>query len=298
MTRNGAIKDSVSYKIYQAFAYCLATVWCLICILPLIHIFSISVSDKAMADAGLIGLLPKGFSLENYGKALTDSQILHSLLISLKRTVLAVVIEIVVVILAAYPLSKTKEELPGRGFISLIFIICMVFHGGLVPTYIQVARTLKLNNTIWALTLPGAVNIGNTVLLMNFFRSIPKDIEEAAKIDGAGYVKTLLQIVLPLSVNAILTLVLFISVGQWNAWFDGLIYTTDASRYPLSTYLYNVRNRLETVSTQEDARLVLKYSQQGMIMTYTVICLTPIAVIYPVLQKYVKQGLVIGSVKG
>mgnify|MGYP004486773341 FL=1 len=298
MSKNGAIKESVSYRIYKAFAYTLVIVWCLICILPLVHIFSISVSDKAAADAGIVGLIPKSFSLENYGKALTDSQIIRSLLISLERTVLAVMIEITMTILAAYPLSKTNEEFPGRSVISLFFLICMIFGGGLVPTYIQVAKELKLNNTIWALVLPGAVSIGHIVLLMNFFRSIPKDIEEAAKIDGAGHGKILLKIILPLSVNAVLTLVLFISVGQWNAWFDGLIYTTDAARYPLSTYLYNVRNRLETVSTQEDARLVQKYSQQGMIMTYTMICLTPIAVIYPVLQRYVKQGLIIGSVKG
>ena len=298
MHRKSTIKESVSYTVYKVFAYAFVILWCMVCVLPLIHIFSISASDKAMADAGMVGLIPKGFTLSNYGKAFTDSQIIRSLLISLERTVIAVTIEIVMTILAAYPLSKSNDEFPMRSIISLFFIICMIFSGGLVPTYIQVARDLKLNNTIWALVLPGSVNIGHTVLLMNFFRSIPKDIEEAAKIDGAGHGKILLQIILPLSVNAILTLVLFISVGQWNAWFDGLIYTTDASRYPMSTYLYNVRNRLETVSTQEDARLVLKYSQQGMIMTYTIICLTPIAVIYPLLQKYVKQGLIIGSVKG
>jgi putative aldouronate transport system permease protein len=292
------IKDSPAYRIFTLFAYAVILIWVAACIFPFVHMIAISMSSRDYADAMLVGLWPRGFTLSNYGQAFTDAQILSSLSMSLKRTVLGVLVELVVTILAAYPLSKDKREFPGRGFFAMIFIFCMIFHGGLVPTFILVSSQLNLANSVFALILPNAVNIGNLILLMNFFRQIPKEIEEAAQIDGENYFGLLGRIILPLSINAILTLVLFISIGHWNSWFDGMIYMKEVSKYPLSTYLYIVRDRLNRVQTQEEARIVLSFSQQGMIMTYAVICTLPVMVLYPMLQKYVKKGLIIGSVKG
>lgn len=292
------VKDSLSYKIFTVFAYILIIVWALSCILPFVHMVAISFSASAYADSFMVGLWPRGFNLKSYTQAFTDAQILASLSTSVKRSVLGVVVQLIITSLAAYPLSKDNKEFPGRGLFALLFIICMIFSGGLVPTFILVSRTLNLTNSLWALILPDAVNISNLIILMNFFRQLPKEIEEAAQIDGCNYFGMLMKIALPLSVNAILTLVLFISIGHWNSWFDGMIYMQETAKYPLSTYLYIVRDRLNNINTQEEARIVMESSQQGLIMTYAVICSIPVMVLYPVLQKYVKKGLTIGSVKG
>lgn len=293
-----AIKDSLSYRIFTVFAYLLILIWVLSCILPFVHMVAISFSAGKYADAFQVGLWPKDFNLKSYAQAFSDSQIVSSLIISIERSVLGVIVQLIVTTLAAYPLSKSSKEFPGRNFFATLFIICMIFSGGLVPTFILVSRTLKLSNSLWALILPDAVNISNLIILMNFFRQQPKEIEEAAQIDGCSWFGILIKIALPLAVNAILTLVLFISIGHWNSWFDGMIYMKEASRYPLSTYLYIVRDRLNNISTQEEARIVMESSQQGLIMTYAVICTLPVMVLYPILQKYVKKGLTLGSVKG
>lgn len=292
------VKDSLSYKIFTVFAYILILIWAFSCILPFIHMVAISFSSSAYADSFQVGLWPREFNVKSYAQAFTDSQILASLGTSVKRSVLGVVVQLIVTTLAAYPLSKDSKEFPGRGLFALLFIICMIFSGGLVPTFILVSRTLNLTNSLWALILPDAVNISNLIILMNFFRQLPKEIEEAAQIDGCNYFGMLMKIALPLSVNAILTLVLFISIGHWNSWFDGMIYMQETAKYPLSTYLYIVRDRLNNINTQEEARIVMESSQQGLIMTYAVICSIPVMVLYPILQKYVKKGLTIGSVKG
>lgn len=292
------IKDSVSYRCFTVVAYIIIFCWAFLCVAPFIHMIAVSMSANKYADAYQVGLWPRGFTLEYYGEAFQNEQILSSLWISVQRSVLGVILELIVTMLAAYPMSKEKSEFPGRSILSGLFIFCMIFSGGLIPNYHLIVKTLNLANTIWALTLPAALNIGNLILMMNFIRQLPREIEEAALIDGCGYFRTLLEIIIPLCVNSILTLVLFISIGHWNSWFEGLIYSKDVSRYPLSTFLYIIRDRIENVQNQEDARKVLMYSKQGMIMTYVVICTLPIFILYPLLQKYVKKGLVVGSVKG
>lgn len=295
---NRIIKDSVSYKIFIVAAYALILAWSFLCIAPFLNMIAISMSASKYADAFQVGLWPRGFTLAYYGEALTNNQILSSLWTSVKRAILGVVLELFVTMLAAYPMSKDKREFPGRGILSALFIFCMIFSGGLIPNYYLIVNTLNLANTLWALVLPTMLNIGNLILMMNFIRQLPREIEEAALIDGCGYFRTLWKIILPLSVNSILTLTLFISIGHWNSWFDGMIYMKEVSNYPLSTFLYTIRDKLDKVENQEQARLVLQYSKQGLIMTYVVICTLPIILLYPILQKYVKKGLVIGSVKG
>lgn len=298
MRARNKIKTSVSYRIFTVAAYILILFWVFICIAPFVHMVAVSFSDSKWADSYQVGLWPRDFTLEYYQKAFTNPQIISSLMISVKRTVLGVLIELFVTVIASYPLSKDKREFPGRDIVSALFIFCMIFGGGLVPTFIIVSKELNLADTVWALVLPGAVNIGNIILMMNFMRQLPKEIEESALLDGCGYFRTLLQIILPLSVNSILTIVMFVTIGHWNAWLDGMIYMQSVERYPMSTFLYSIRKRLENIKTLEDMELVTKYSQQGLIMTYVVICTMPVLVLYPILQKYVKKGLTVGSVKG
>ena len=176
----------------------------------------------------------------------------------------------------------------------------MFFSGGLVPTYIIITR-LHLNNTIFALILPTAMNAWNMVLLINFFRQVPKELEEAAKIEGAGHYRVLVQIVLPVSLPAIATVVLFTAVQHWNAWFDGTIYMQPA-KLPLQSYIYNMINEANTLrqnltSSPEDQALLATLPTKTLESAQIFIAMLPIMLVYPFAQKFFIKGLVLGSVK-
>lgn len=292
------IKESVGYRVFTVCNTAFILLYMFLCIAPFLHMLAVSLSSVGPANANAVTLWPKEFTLSAYREALGDAQILSSLKMSFLRVVAGVSIQMVFTILAAYPLSREAKDFKGRMFYVVFIVITMLFNGGLIPNYVLVVNCLHLANTVWALVLPSAVPVFNLIILLNFFRQIPKEVEEAAVVDGAGHWTMLFRIHLPLSVNALLTLVLFACVGHWNGWFDGLIYMRDPIYYPLSTYLRTVSDRLQNVATMEDARLLMRISQRTMLMAYTVICTLPIVCVYPFLQRYVKSGLVLGSVKG
>jgi putative aldouronate transport system permease protein len=173
----------------------------------------------------------------------------------------------------------------------------MLFSGGLIPTFLMVKET-GLLHSIWSLILPGAVPVFNIVLMLNFFRSLPKELEEASFIDGAGHLKTLWKVYLPLAVPGIATISLFSMVGHWNAWFDGLIYMRNPEDYPLSTYMQSIMkfNFLSTGSL-ELAKLYADIDNRSIKAAQTFVSVIPILMVYPFLQKYFISGLVLGSVK-
>ncbi|NHN33725.1 carbohydrate ABC transporter permease [Paenibacillus sp. S3N08] len=268
-----------------------------LCVIPFIHMVAISFSDKGPAGANLVGLWPIGFNLEAYKHALSDDRIIKALGMSFLRVAVGVTINMVLTLITAYPLSKEPNKFPGRTWYVWLCVVTMLFHGGLIPTYILV-NDLGLVNSVWALVLPGALPVFNVIILLNFFRQIPKEIEESAFMDGASYFTSLVKIYIPLSVPALATLVLLSSIGHWNAWFDGLIYMTDASLYPIQTYMQVLQTQLQSVESLADAQRMIRVSQKSLMMAYNVITLIPILCLYPFLQKYVKDGLVMGSVKG
>lgn len=285
---------SQSFNVFNiAVLVCLGA----LCVIPFIHMIAISFSEKGPASANIVGLWPVGFNLEAYKNALSDDRIVTSLGVSFLRVVIGVAINMALCILTAYPLSKEPDRFPGRSWYIWICVITMLFNGGLIPTYILV-NDLGLINSIWALVLPGALPVFNVIILLNFFRQIPKEIEESAFMDGATYFKTLLKIFIPLSVPALATLILLSSIGHWNSWFDGLIYMTDASNYPIQTYMQVLQTQLQSLDSLADAQRAMRVSQKSLMMAYNVITLIPILCLYPFLQKYVKDGLVMGSVKG
>jgi putative aldouronate transport system permease protein len=202
-----------------------------------------------------------------------------------------------ITIITAYPLSKEKKDFPGRSIYTWFFIVTMLFSGGLIPSYLLI-RNLGLMGNIWALILPSTVPIFNILVLLNFFRQLPKEIEEAAIIDGASHFNVLARIFLPLSAPSLATLILFCSIGHWNAWFDGMIYMRDPETYPLTTYLQILITKMQTINTLADAQKMERISRRSMIMAYITISMLPIMFVYPFLQRYIKKGLVLGSVKG
>ncbi len=177
----------------------------------------------------------------------------------------------------------------------VIIVISMLFSGGLVPTYIVVANGLGLKDTIWALVLPGAVHIYSAIIMMNFFRQLPRDIEEAAYIDGADHFQTMIKIILPCSLPIIATVVLFVFINHWNSWFDGLIYNTQPENYPLQTYLQQFMAEPPKINIDS---MFVQISNNSLASANIFIIMLPILVIYPALQKYFIKGMVLGSVKG
>ncbi len=270
----------------------------LTCFLPFWHIFCKSLSSGAAVSANLVGLWPSQITLSSYQEALSDSKILQALWVSVKRVFFGTLFTMVLTILAAYPLSHSDRELPSRRYYTWFFIFTMLFSGGLIPSYILINNILKMTDTIWALTVPGALPIFNVIVLMNFFRQLPGEIREAAMVDGAGVGMTLMRIYLPLSVPCLATLGTFCIIGHWNAWFDALMFMRDPKNYPLQTYLQVVGSKLTVVRSLRDAQRMASMTQRSVTSAYTIICTIPILCVFPFLQRYIRSGLVLGSVKG
>lgn len=292
------IKTSLGRKLFLVFDYLFLSGAALLCLLPLINVLAVSLSSSNAAAAGYVKLWPVQFTLSSYEYALTKPQFLQAFLISLKRVGLGYVITMLAIILTAYPLSKEKSTFHARGKYAWIFIVTMMFGGGLIPTYMTI-RYLGMLDTIWALVLPGAVPIFNVVLMMNFFRSIPHEIEEAAFIDGAGHFKTLVKIYLPLSLPSLATVSLFVIVNHWNSWFDGIIYMNHTYNYPLQSYLRTIIINPDLQSMTSSEELVMsEISERTFKAAQIFLGALPILCVYPFLQKYFMSGLTMGSVKG
>jgi putative aldouronate transport system permease protein len=287
---------SNTYKLFTVVNYTFLTLLSIACIIPLVHILAVSFSGKAAANANLVGLLPVQFTVEAYSKTLENENFLRSLWLAVQRTTLGTLISMVLVTLAAYPLSKEVQHFKRRSLYTWFFVFTMLFSGGLIPFYILI-QELNMMNTIWVLIIPGAVSVWNMILLLNFFRGVPKDLEEAAFIDGAGHLRTLFSIYLPVSMPAIATLSLFSMVGHWNSWFDGLIFMTDHKNYPLATFL-------QTIIVQQDFSKVTvrpedleNISQRTVKAAQIFIGMAPILLVYPFLQRFFVKGIVLGAVK-
>jgi putative aldouronate transport system permease protein len=269
----------------------------LACLLPMVHLVAVSLSNRSASMGGFVTLWPIGFTWSNYEQILNAGPVYQAFLISVQRTLFGTLINMALTVLAAYPLSKSAHEFKGRNVFMWILVVALLFNGGLIPWFL-VIRNLGLLNTLWALILPGALPIWNVILLMNFFREIPKELEEAAIIDGASYWNTLWYIFLPLSVPALATLTLFAAVGHWNAWFDGMILITRNSLYPIMTFLRTVviDMNLQILSVnQED---IYNLSDRSIRAANIVVATLPILLVYPFLQRYFIHGIRLGAVKG
>ena len=294
------IKRTPGERIFNVFNYTYMLFLSLICILPLVHVLAISLSNKAVVDAGRVTLIPIGFNLESYKYILTNPEFIRAFTITLKRLALGISINMLLTLMTAYPLSKEVKAFKHRTFIVWYFIITMLFGGGLIPFYMTVKAT-KLMDTVWALVIPGAVPIYNVVLMLNFFRSLPKELEESAMIDGAGHWTILWKIYVPISTAGIATITLFTAVGHWNAWFDGLILMNKPENYPLQSYLQTVilglTTMLGTTSIAEDWKVLQVISDRTVKSSQIFLGALPIILVYPFLQRYFIKGIVLGSVK-
>ncbi len=204
------IRDSNWFsRFFDGFNYVFLTVFALLCLAPMVHIFAVSLSGRAPATAGYVSFWPIDFTLENYQEVMGSRTFSRSFIISVVRVLTGTSLNMVLIILTAYPLSKTPRVFKGRAIFIWFFVFAMLFDGGLIPSFL-VVRSLGLLNTLGSLILPNALPIFSMILMMNFFRSVPKELEESAVIDGASHWKVLWHIYIPLSLPAIATLTLLV----------------------------------------------------------------------------------------
>ena len=267
---------------------------------PLYYVLVASVSDPCDVCAGKSFLLPIQFTLDGYKSVFADPNILTGILNSFKYTIVGTVFSVIVLYLAAYPLSV--KDLPGRKFLSIFFIVTMYFGGGLVPTYLIVKDTGLINN-MWALFLPGGVAVGNMIIVRNFFEnSIPKEMIEAAEIDGASKWTTFIRIVVPLSRSIMAVMVVFSMVAYWNDWFTSMIYLPSPEKAPLPLVLRNILIKSSAsasqASTVSGGYAELNKMTEMIKFSSIIIAAAPMLVIYPFVQKYFEKGFMAGAVKG
>ncbi|MEK6992925.1 MULTISPECIES: carbohydrate ABC transporter permease [unclassified Paenibacillus] len=279
-----------------------ASIWAVLliltalCFLPLLNMVSISFSDKSAAQANLVGLLPVNFNFNAYKLLLDDAQFWRSFVISLERVVIGTGLNLLLSVLMAYPLSKNKHSFHARNVYMNIMIFAMLFSGGMIPIF-MVVKSLGLIDSVWSLILPGAVPIFNVILLMNFFKSIPNALEEAAVMDGASKVRILFGIFIPISLPALATIGLFSMVGHWNDYFSGLLYMNSSSNYPLQTYIQQLTVDVTKITDPSQLKSLASVSNKTLNAAKIVVSIIPVLLVYPFLQRYFVSGLVIGSVK-
>jgi putative aldouronate transport system permease protein len=288
---------SWSRRLFIFSNYVLLVGLSLLCILPLINVFAISLSSSSAAAAGFVKLWPVEFTWKAYAFIVQKPEFIRSLVVTLQRVALGVTLNMVLVILVAYPLSKDAKALKGRTLYAWIFVFTMLFNGGLIPLYMTI-KALGLLDSIWALVLHHALPVFNILILLNFFRGLPKELEEAAFMDGAGHWTVLWRIFVPLSTPSLATLLLFSIVGQWNAWFDGIIFMNSPHNYPLQSYLYTVITAVDTLlAGSVDMEMLAEVSDRTAKSAQIFLGALPILLVYPFIQRFFMKGIVLGSVK-
>ena len=271
-----------------------------ICLIPILNTVAISFSDRVSAQGGHVFLWPVNFTIAPYENLLQDMQFFRSFWISIQRVLYGGVINVILCILTAYPLSKTPRQFSARNKYVWYMIFLLLFSGGMIPLYVLVVQ-LGLINTIWALVLPGAVPIFSVIVLMNYYKTIPASLEEAAVIDGAGPWYILLRIFVPLAKPCIAVVALWSVVNHWNSFFDGLIYNTTVERYPLQTYIQSLTTAVDWQHIHEmrgeDIARMMEISNLTFDAAKVVVAMVPVLIVYPFLQRYFVTGIVMGAVK-
>lgn len=292
------IKETPGDRIFRALCYFIMTLLLLLVLCPLIFVCSASVSDPSMVASGKVLLLPKGFTLDGYRRVFQDKSILIGYANTIFYTTVGTLINLAVTVPAGYALARST--LPGKKFFMTYFMIPMYFGGGLIPTFL-VVNALHLYNTRAVMVLLYAFSMYNCIICRTFFSSLPKEVEEAAIIDGCTSFQVFWQIVLPLSEALMGVMVLYFAVAHWNTYFAALIYLRDADKHPLQLVLRKILI-LETASDDmigmEEAALAKLQLKELVKYAVIIVSSLPVLILYPFLQKYFDQGVMIGSVKG
>jgi len=286
-------RDGAGGMVLDAVIYLVMILTLLICLVPFIYMLALSLSDAKAIVNGKVSFWPVGFTLQSYEQIVNYPNFFRAYGNTIFYTVVGTAISLTMTTLFAYPLSK--GFLRGQRFFTKMVMFSMFFSGGLIPNYLLISN-IRLTGTVWAMLIPFAINQFNLIILINFFRSLPGEIEEAALIDGLNYFGILTRIILPLSTAGLATVGLYTAVFFWNDWFNGLIYL-NTSQFPVMLFLRNIVNGTTMVGDAAgfgDKSTIAISIKSAVIITSTL----PIIILYPFLQKYFVKGLTVGSVKG
>ncbi len=292
------IRESLGDRFFMFCVYVFLFVILVIVLYPLIYVVSSSFSSPLAVSSGRVWLWPVDFSLRGYEVAFSNPQIITGYANSLYYTIFGTLISVTLTVLVAYPLSR--RTLFGRSGIMIFIVFTMIFYGGLIPTYL-VVKNLGMLNTRWALLIPQALAAWQVIIARTFFQvNIPEELAEAAELDGCSDLRFLWSVVLPLSKPILAVLVLMYAVGQWNAYFDALLYLKSADLYPLQLVLRSILILNTFTSGSMEASVMIERQQLADLLKYSLIVVgsLPVLLIYPFAQRYFVRGMLIGSVKG
>lgn len=290
------VRDSLTDRMFMIVIGILLLTITAIVLVPLIYVVASSFSSPQAVISGQVSLWPVDFTTRGYVTALSNPRVLVGFLNTIMYTAGGTAISVTMTVLIAYPLSR--PDLPGRGIILGLLIFTMLFQGGLIPTFL-VVKSLGMLNTPWALLIPNAIGVWQVLIAITYFReTIPSELYQAARIDGATDQQILTKIVLPLSKPMLAVIALMYAIGQWNSYFDALIYIRSPELFPLQLVLREIlilnqisgSDVLQAVERQQLAQL-LKFS-------LVVVSTVPILLLYPFVAKYFTKGMLVGSVKG
>ena len=273
-----------------------------IMVFPFLLLISASFTDNDAIIRYGYSLIPRKVSLEAYQYIWTEKvQIFRSYFVTIAVTLLGTATGVMISLLYGYAISK--KDFPGRNIFAFYLFFTMLFNGGLVPTYIWYTRYLHIKNTIWALVIPGLLmGAYNVIMIRTYYQnSVPGELAEAAKIDGAGEFKTFFKIYIPLSKPIIATMVMFIGLAYWNDWTNGLYYITDNRLFSIQQLLNNIMKTVEYLSSNpysSSLALTIKMPEETVRMAIAVVGMIPVFLMFPMLQKYFVKGITVGSVKG
>lgn len=292
-----AIKDTAGDKVFHTITYILLGLLALIILYPVYFIVIASISDPDAVLAGKVVLLPVGINIDGYMKILERTDVWQGYYNTIIYTVVTVVLSLLVTIPAGWALSR--ETLPGKKFWMVYFIIPMFFGGGLIPFY-NVMSKLGLINSPWAVILPAILSVWNLFMTKTFFSSsIPNGLIEAATIDGASHFQSFVMIVLPLAKAVMAVMALYYAVGQWNSYFNAMIFLQDETMYPLQLVLKEILIATESTVGGSGETILEQYRMATQLKYVSVIVSSlPVLMLYPFVQKYFAQGVMIGSLKG
>lgn len=284
---------SKGYRLFKAVNALLMLLVIAVTLFPVLNILAKSFSDIKNLTLNTVSIYPKGFNLDTYRTIISDPTFWVDYKNTVLYTVLGGAINIFMTTIFAYALSVPR--LKGKKVLTMFVVFTMLFNGGMIPNY-MIVRSLGMRNTIWAIVIPGAVNTFNLIVMRTFFEGIPKELEEAASIDGMNTYGILARIILPLSKPILATMVLFYAVSLWNSWFPALLYLDRPDLLPVTMYLRNlIAGSMSATGADADSLGTVSVNVQYVTIVLTTL---PILCIYPFLQKYFVQGLTVGSVKG
>lgn len=266
-----------------------------VCLVPLLNVLARSLSSTYYLNRNEVLLWPRGLSLDAYTNVLKDAKYTYSLGYTAVLTVVCTIISLTITVLCAFPLIF--DQLKGRKVINAIIVLTMYFSAGTIPHYLLL-KNLNMLDTVWVLIIPNCLSVFNMIIMRSFFFGIPDSLREAAEIDGAGPIRILVQVYIPLSTSVLATLALFYAVGRWNGFSDALMYVKNEKLFPIQLLLYNILQNASNVEIGTQEGFFDPGVGETMKMATVMFATVPILLIYPWLQRYFVTGVTIGAVKG